>query len=162
MKQTATETTLLRLVTAVGDARSEAGPPSLAVVERKMTGGEMPVLHVHEEDEAFYVIEGRMTIHAGNETVRLEAGDVFLAPKRVPHTYRADSQRVRYLAVAFVRSVGGYEDFLHAVGAPPVEAKPSAAESWPGGNEVAALSAMASANRISVLGPPGALPSTDH
>ena len=160
MKQTATETTLLRLVTAVGDARSEADPPSLAVVERKMTAGEMPVLHVHEEDEAFYVIEGRMTIHAGNETVRLEAGDVFLAPKRVPHTYRADSQRVRYLAVAFVRSVGGYEDFLRAVGTPPVEAKPSESQSWLGGDEVAALAATASANRISVLGPPGALPAT--
>lgn len=130
--------------------RNEGGPATLAVVETKMAAGEMPPLHVHDEDEAFYVVEGSLTIHIGGETRRLEAGGSALAPKGVPHTHRADSKRARCLVTTFVASAGRYEDFLRAVSRP--------VEAWTSGEEAATVTAIAAANGITVLGPPGALP----
>ncbi len=155
---TAEQPALLQIVKAIGGARSDADPARLAVVERNLTAGAMPALHVHEDDEAFYVVEGTMTLHVAGEAVRLEAGDAFLAPRGVPHTYRADSQRVRYLAMTWVRSVGRYEDFLRGVARPAPALKASDRRRWPSPDDEAALTAMAAANRITVLGPPGVLP----
>jgi quercetin dioxygenase-like cupin family protein len=121
---------------------------SLAVVERVLDAGAMPPLHVHEEDEAFYILEGSMTIYVGEEAIALEAGGAFVAPKGAPHTYRADSGRVQFLAAAFVASVSRYEDFLRAVSRPAPDDPP----------EAAAIAAIAAANAITILGPPGMRP----
>jgi quercetin dioxygenase-like cupin family protein len=131
---------------------------SLAAIENTMTAGSMPPLHLHEREEAFHVIEGSLTLYAGDQTVRLEAGDTFLAPKCVPHTHRAESERVRYLAMMFVTSVSRYEDFLHAVSRPADALHISPAESWPKGEEATSLAAIGAANGITILGPPGVLP----
>jgi hypothetical protein len=65
-----------------------------------------------------------------------------LAPKAVPHTYRAGDGGVRML----VTSVGaGFEAFVRAV-----------SESAP---EPERLGALAAAYAIEILGPPGMLPS---
>ncbi len=46
-------------------------------------------LHVHREvDEGFYVIEGQLTVWAGDDVTVLNAGDFVLAPHGVPHTDR--------------------------------------------------------------------------
>jgi mannose-6-phosphate isomerase-like protein (cupin superfamily) len=148
---------LLALVQAIGRVRAGGEGASLAVVEREMSVGSMSALHVHESDEAFYVVEGAMTVHAGRESVRLERDDSFVVAKGVPHTYRADSKRVRYLAVAFVGSSADYGDFLRAVSRPQPTA--SGAPSWPSADDVPRLEAMAAPNATTILGPPGLLPS---
>ena len=130
---------------------------SLAVVEREMSAGSMAALHVHESDEAFYVVEGAMTVHAGRESVHLEPGDAFVVAKGVAHTHRSDSKRVRYLAAAFVRSSADYGDFLRAVSPPRPD--PSGAPTWPSVDDVPRLEAMAAPNATTILGPPGLLPS---
>ncbi len=149
--------TLLALAQTIGRVRAGTDGASLAVVEREMTAGSMPALHVHEADEAFYVVEGAMTLHAGRDEVRLEEGDAFVVAKGVPHTHRAESKRVRYLAVAFVRSSTDYDDFLRAVSPPRPDR--SGAPSWPSADDAPRLEAMAAANATTILGPPGALPS---
>ncbi len=148
---------LLALVEAIGRVRAGADGASLAVVEREMTIGSMPALHVHEADEAFYVVEGALTLHAGCEEIRLVAGDAFVVAKGVPHTHRAESKRVKYLAVAFVRSSADYGDFLRAVSPPQPDR--SGAPRWPSADDAPRLEAMAAVNAITILGPPGLLPS---
>ena len=142
---------LLPLLELARRTRS-AGSASVAVVERTLRYGEMPPLHMHEHEEGFYVVEGSLTIYVGGDAVRLEPGDSFLAPKGVPHTFRAESERVRYLATAFVASAARYEDFLRAVG------RESAGDETWHAEEAATLGVIASALGITLLGAPGALP----
>lgn len=130
----------------------------ISVVERRMGAGDMAPLHVHPDDEVFEVLEGALTLFIGEDTARLEPGDAFVAPAGVAHTQRADTKHVRYLAGSFVRSPSRYEDFLRAVGRPVEPAESGAALDWPSPDEEAALAAIAAANAITVLGPPGALP----
>jgi mannose-6-phosphate isomerase-like protein (cupin superfamily) len=53
----------------------------LAVVESEGRCGDMPPLHVHRrEDEAFYVLEGRMSVHLPGGSVELGAGEGAFAP----------------------------------------------------------------------------------
>ena len=149
-------TELLPLLEAVVAMRGgEMRAASLAVVESTIRRGEMPPLHAHDEDEAFYVLEGSIVLHAGDETVRLQAGDAFVAQKGLPHTHRAESENARYLTMTFARSVGRYEDFLRAVGR-PATAEPG----WASGEEEAAVAAMSHADGIAILGAPGALPAS--
>jgi quercetin dioxygenase-like cupin family protein len=141
---------LLSLVERIGAMRAEAdGPVSLAVVESKIRRGEMPPLHAHEEEEAFYVLEGTLTVHTDDRSVRLEAGEAFVAPRDHAHTHEAQSDRVRYLTMTFARSLGRYEDFLRAVAVPRAYSSP---------DEAASVAGLAAANGITVLGPPGTLP----
>lgn len=156
MTATAPETALLSLLETIVAMRSDAGgPTSLAVVESTIRSGEMPPLHAHDEDEAVYVLEGTLTVHSGYETVGLEVGDAFLLPRGLPHTHRADSRRARYVTMTFARSVGHYEDFLRAVARP---ADGSEADGWSSREEALPLAAVAHANSIMILGPPGTLP----
>lgn len=58
-----------------GEARLEPGAPA-------------PNLHVHSrEDEAVYVIEGRMTFQIGEERMEAGPGTLVWLPRDVPHTF---------------------------------------------------------------------------
>jgi len=136
-------------------AAQSLGPAgtSQTVVESTLAAGLMPPLHAHEEDEAFHVLEGSVLVYAGADTVRLEAGDSFVAPGSVPHTHRSATGRARWLSMTFASSAGGYEDFVRAVGTP----LPNGGAA-PTSEEEAALLAFAAPSGIAVLGPPGMLP----
>jgi len=58
-------------------------------------------LHLHRnDDEAWYVLEGRLCVKMGDEEVELRAGSGVLVPRGTPHTYwNPGSERVRYLLV---------------------------------------------------------------
>ena len=58
-------------------------------------------LHLHRnDDEAWYVLEGRLCVKMGDEEVELCAGSGVLVPRGTPHTYwNPGSERVRYLLV---------------------------------------------------------------
>jgi quercetin dioxygenase-like cupin family protein len=151
MAAVADESPLRELLESVLRARQEVDrPSSLAVLEVDIRAGQMPPLHVHDQDEAFHVLEGRMLVHAGSERVALGAGDAYVARAGLPHTYEAASEGVRYLSMTFARSVELYGSFLRAAAKP----SPGAAEV----HETTALDAIARANDIVVLGPPGSLP----
>jgi Cupin domain len=58
-----------------------------ALLEQHTTGANPP-LHLHErEDEAFYVLQGRMRVWIGDAEFEADAGSFVLAPRGVPHTY---------------------------------------------------------------------------
>jgi mannose-6-phosphate isomerase-like protein (cupin superfamily) len=49
-------------------------------------GGQWGARHVHDADEAWYILEGELTFHIGDETFSAPAGSFVLAPGGVPHS----------------------------------------------------------------------------
>ncbi len=108
----------------------------------EIPAGHMPPLHVHHaEDEGFYVLEGEATLFLPGSEVTLRAGDFFLAPRGVPHTYRVGDTPAKWLVTHTER----FADFVLAVSELP---EPDAER----------LGAVAAERDIEILGPPGALP----
>jgi mannose-6-phosphate isomerase-like protein (cupin superfamily) len=89
----------------------------LTLIETRSPIGHGPPLHVHhDEDEAFYVIEGALEIVCGQ--ARYEAGEGAFAflPRGIAHTFRVVSDvLVRMLTIAVP---GGLENFFRDAGAP--------------------------------------------
>jgi mannose-6-phosphate isomerase-like protein (cupin superfamily) len=58
-------------------------------------------LHLHHhDDEAWYVVEGRLIVRVGNDDVECAAGSAVMVPRGTPHTYwNPDPTPVRYLLV---------------------------------------------------------------
>ena len=72
------------------------------------TSPERPVagLHVHhEDDEAWYVLEGTLGFRVGDEVVVAPAGSGVLVPKGTPHSYwNAGEVEARYILVMSPRT----------------------------------------------------------
>ena len=72
------------------DAGAPPGPPRY-----------IAPLHLHHnDDEAWYVLEGALHVKRGPEVIEARAGSAVLVPRGTPHTYlNPDSQPARYLLV---------------------------------------------------------------
>ena len=86
-----------------------------------ITGPDRPIaaLHVHhEDDEAWYVLDGRLGFRLGDATVEAGVGEVVLAAKGTPHTFwNAGGDRpARYVLVTTPR-IHHLVASLHAPGA---------------------------------------------
>jgi uncharacterized cupin superfamily protein len=117
----------------------------------------MPPLVRRNVDETYSVIEGEMAFFVGDELVWAGAGDVVVAPAGAPRTFRVDSESARWIVLTHSRALDLYIDFGRAVSTRHRD--PSAG--WPSEEEHAAVAAIAAANGIELLGPPGALPGRD-
>jgi quercetin dioxygenase-like cupin family protein len=121
--------------------------------ETRGARGSMPPLHVHHRnDEAFYLLEGDVRLFVGDREIVLAAGQAAFAPRGIPHAYRVESDRARWLVI---NSPSGYEHFLRAASEPAPRA-----ELPPKGRpiDLAALATAAADQGIELLGPPGTLP----
>lgn len=59
-----------------------------------------PPLHMHDFDEAFYMLEGELIFQVRDELVTKRAGEVSFAPRNVPHTLANHSAAdARYVLV---------------------------------------------------------------
>jgi quercetin dioxygenase-like cupin family protein len=104
---------------------------------------DMPPLHVHHaQDEGFLLLDGELTVFLPGREVALASGEFFLAPRGVPHAYRAGDAGARVLVLS---SPAGFEQFVADVAALD-EVSPEA------------LDAAAAQQDIEILGPPGTLP----
>jgi quercetin dioxygenase-like cupin family protein len=121
----------------------------------ELTGprGDMPPLHVHHrDDEAFYVLDGEVTLFVGDREIRLAAGECAVAPRGIPHVYRVDSEEARMLVIA---SPAGLERFVAEASVPAEE------PTLPPGPPAVSperLAEIAAGYGIEILGPPGTLP----
>lgn len=78
-------------------------------------GAEAP-LHVHHrEDEAFWVLEGDVTIEVGDTTIQAAAGDYAFGPRDVPHRYTVGPAGCRML---FICIPGGFENLVRDMSEP--------------------------------------------
>jgi mannose-6-phosphate isomerase-like protein (cupin superfamily) len=72
------------------DAGAPAGPPRYIA----------PIHVHHQDDEAWYVLEGALCIKSGDSVIEAEAGCGVLVPKGTPHTYwNPTPQKTRYLLI---------------------------------------------------------------
>ena len=125
----------------------------VAVVERSARRGQMPPLHRRDEGELYQVVEGEVTFFVDHEVVAAEPCDVVVAPPGAARTFRVDSESARWIVSTRVSSLERFADFGRAVAEPF-----DAVAGWPSSEELATVSAMAAANGIQLLGPPGDLP----
>ena len=74
---------------SVGENRIKAARPELSVLEFEVKpgGGVQPHYHKGHSD-SFYVLEGELEIHVGDEVVSAVAGMYALAPPGVVHFFR--------------------------------------------------------------------------
>ena len=132
---------------------AEESNDSLGIVELTGTRGEMPPLHIHHrEDEAFVVLDGELTVYTPGESVTLRAGDAVFAPKGVPHAYRVESERARWLGVS---NPAGLASFVLAA-SDPAEANDLPPADRP--VDMERLLAAAEAHGIEIVAPPGTMP----
>ena len=117
---------------------------NLGVVDMvEVPPGHMPPLHIHHaEDECFYVLKGEVTLYMPDAERTLGPGDLLLAPRGIPHSYRAGEEPCHMLVVS---QPAGFERFVAAV-AGLDEPDPET------------LTAVAAEHDIEILGPPGMLP----
>jgi quercetin dioxygenase-like cupin family protein len=132
------------------------GEGGMSMIEMDTPFGHMTPLHVHDEDESFYVLDGHMTLFVGDRVVEARAGSTVTAPKGIPHTFRVDSaQGVRALVMT---SPGRFEDFVRAVSRPAALPERPVATEPPTIEQIEAFTRGAIENGIEILGPPGMLP----
>jgi uncharacterized cupin superfamily protein len=113
----------------------------------------MPPLHVHhDEDETFCVVDGRLTLLTAEGSVELGVGEAAFAPRGVPHVYRVESERARWLVTT---TGGGFAAFVEETST-PAENDGFAAPEHMASPDV--LAAAAGRRGIELLGPPGMLP----
>jgi quercetin dioxygenase-like cupin family protein len=110
-------------------------------------------LHLHRnEEEAFYVLEGEVSVFVDEQWSELSAGDYALVTRNIPHAYVVRSERARML-VTF--SPSGFEEAFTDLGVsvesssePPVETVMPSAEQ---------IAAAFAPYGCEILGPPPAL-----
>jgi quercetin dioxygenase-like cupin family protein len=101
----------------------------LAALEVLITPAAEPPLHIHHrEDEAFFIIDGAMTFHAGDEVIEATTGCFVFAPMGIPHAFRVDVDPTRVLLFA---APAGFERFARELGIPATGDEPPAGLSLP-------------------------------
>ena len=71
-----------------------------ALLEFVFPHGASPPLHTHPQDESYVVLEGVLTIQAGDDRFELGAGGIAAVPTGVPHSFRVDSDTARVLVLS--------------------------------------------------------------
>lgn len=126
----------------------------LSVVRMHKPAGDQPPLHVHaHESETFYVLDGSLTVWVGDaEPVTLGPGEAVTAPPGLPHTYRANEHTVSLV----IATSGTFAAFLRAAGRPAERPELPVLDGPPDAERLARIAAD---HDITILGPPGMLPS---
>ena len=97
---------------------------SLVLVEWRDPGGAddppryIAPLHVHhEDDEAWYVLEGTLAFRLGDEEVEAPAGAAVLAPRGTVHTYWNPRPEPARYVLAMTPRIHALIEALHGPGA---------------------------------------------
>jgi quercetin dioxygenase-like cupin family protein len=78
----------------------EAVDGRFAVMEFLFPQHASPPRHTHPQDESYIVLEGRLTVDAGDERFELQAGGIAVVPMGVAHTFRVDTGSARVLVLS--------------------------------------------------------------
>ena len=88
----------------------------LSIVEMTEAPGAEAPLHVHyREDEAFWILEGEVTLYVGDEVIEASAGDFAWGPRDIPHRYTVGPNGCRML---FICAPGGFENLVRDMSEP--------------------------------------------
>jgi quercetin dioxygenase-like cupin family protein len=78
----------------------EASDGRFALIEFVFPRHASPPLHTHPQDESYIVLEGRLTVQAGDERFELTPGAAAVVPMHVAHTFRVDTETARVLVLS--------------------------------------------------------------
>jgi quercetin dioxygenase-like cupin family protein len=101
----------LAIIRVPGDATDGR----FALIEFLLPRNASPPLHTHPQDESYVLLDGEMTIKAGDERYELVADAIAVVPAGVPHTFRVDSGTARTLVLS---TPAGIEGFVREGGVP--------------------------------------------
>ncbi len=105
---------LNQLMSALAEGEDTGG--RLAVFEILFPPDSGPPLHVHErEDEAFYVLEGDLSVRMGDKEFEAPSGSFTFQPRGIPHTFRSSSEGARVLLMVIP---SGFEGYFRALSRP--------------------------------------------
>ena len=93
----------------------EAVDGRFALIEFVFPHGASPPLHTHPQDESYFVLEGRLTVQAGEERFSLAEGGTAVVPMGLPHSFRVDSDGARVLVLS---TPAGIELFVRELSIP--------------------------------------------
>lgn len=129
------------------------GQDGISILEFRAPHGDSPPLHVHRtEDEIFHILEGEFRVRLADRELHACAGDILLAPKGTPHTYRVESpQGGRFLTIT---AHGDFEQFVRAMSRPAERPELPAPAGEPSPEAMQALTATAAQFGIEFVGPP--------
>ncbi len=131
---------------------SEDTDRRFALTEFINPAGSASPLHVHhDEHEAFYILDGRVQIHCGNETFAAGPGSFVMLPKGIPHWHQVD---VEAPLRSLILTTGHFDQYVAACGE-PAQARELPPPSAPDMTRVATAGHRF---RIEVLGPPPTSP----
>jgi quercetin dioxygenase-like cupin family protein len=90
---------------------------TLAVIETLTFPQNGPPIHTHtNEDETFYILDGRFSFTIGDRTFEAGPGTLVRAPREIPHGYKNISALpARKLLMI---SPAGFENFFREIGEP--------------------------------------------
>jgi quercetin dioxygenase-like cupin family protein len=128
-------------------ATAEQTGGALSIVEITEAPGAEAPLHVHHrEHEAFYILEGEVTLVVGDSTIEARAGDFAFGPRGVPHRFTVGPNGCRML---FIMTPGGFENLVRGMSVPAqARTLPPASAEAPDWEHVAAV---AEANHCELL-----------
>ena len=121
---------------------------AFTVIEWSAPAGFGPPLHAHgREDEAFYIIDGQISVECGGKRFTAGPGDFTFLPRGIPHTFLVTRGPVRGLQIT---APAGFEEFIAEAGRPAQgPGLPELAEP-----DIARLAAAGQRYGHQILGPP--------
>lgn len=89
---------------------------AFSLMEEVLPKGTEPPPHVHHrDDEAFYVLEGALTVRVGDEKFSAEPGGFVFCPREIPHLLTIETDVVRILTLT---TPGGLDRMFVELGCP--------------------------------------------
>ena len=142
-RATTSELRFLGVPTWIKGSRAGTGG-HFSLIEQVIPPGFESPWHVHNsEDESFYLIEGEMTVIAGDTHIRLGAGDFAFGPRGVPHGFRVEGSAPARLLL--MTTGADFADFIEEMSEP--------ADATPMPPDLGAIGAAAERHNLRILGP---------
>lgn len=128
------------------------GADGISVLEHRARRGDSPPLHVHRtEDEIFHVLAGELRFRIAETERHAGAGEIVLAPRGVPHTYRVESDEACWLTITAGRD---FERVVRSVSRPASGDGLPAPAGPPTPEQAHALEEACQHHDILLVGPP--------
>jgi quercetin dioxygenase-like cupin family protein len=106
-------------------ATGEQTDGRFCLTETRAEAGYASPFHVHhDDDEAIYVLEGRIDLYLGEDVHDGRAGSWFFMPREVPHGYFIREEGPARMLI--LNAPAGFDRFFHEHGQPVQDGPPAA------------------------------------